>query len=154
MMRVAILAAVFASATAQVAAQLSEDVSIFDRLNGFQKASLESTFERFDENGDGIITHKEVGRVAKVSFAKLDPSAAGAYDPFTDLEKKLGPRHPDFIRWRNMDTNADKVISRSEWQEQAFPPGDLNCDGKLTREEYAAYLLTPKTKARHFCRAQ
>ncbi len=93
------------------------------------EAARARMFARLDTNNDGTITRAEAdaGR-GKFREVRVEKRGEG---------QRHGPGHP------NPDTNNDEKISLSEWlarPDPLFERGDVNKDGRVTREEAASVV--------------
>ncbi len=117
----------------------------------------EAMFERFDANGDGVITGEEAKTQRALMFDNLDRNEDGYLDgPEKRLvRKKQHARHKIHRAERRadrqlaLDTNKDGKISLAEFEAKPSPLFtnlDKNNDGAISANEHQA------AKAKHFAR--
>jgi Ca2+-binding EF-hand superfamily protein len=112
-------------------------------------------FQRWDTNGDGVISKEEAAAGRNAMFNKLDANGDGSIDQ-AEIEKARaewrqrmnkpvkadaeadaqGKKHRGFMQ--RMDTDGDGKISRAEFAaagEKMFARLDKNGDGKISKDE-------------------
>lgn len=127
--------------------------------------SLAEEFAGFDDNGDGIITPKEVmtatdlgavpgsgGTASSSSKSASSANPLASANPLTTAKtasssttsgRPIDPRTLSFFRQvlTQSDANRDGVLTKQEWSKMSKDPSaaDANSDGRITVEEYARW---------------
>lgn len=128
--------------------------TFFDRIDrnadgeiSKEELSGENDFARYDQDGDGVISKKELADLIKQRFLEnggdLGIDVAGSID-----SRSVDPKYISYAERiiGRYDKNNDGELTRDEWKEMPtrgnvnFSGVDLNGDGMVSAEEYAAWM--------------
>jgi len=96
-------------------------------------------FERFDADGDGVISKAEAENARASHFAKLDGDGDGAIteaEMIASIQSRVAERAAK--KFDRIDANGDGRISQAEFaakSERRFAQVDANGDGMISRAE-------------------
>ena len=99
--------------------------------------------QKFDSNGDGVITREEAMAARDKMFTESDTDKNGSLNA-AEIDAAIAKRMQRMMvrmRYRmlgKVDANGDGVISKDEMETMAknrFAMADKNGDGKITRDE-------------------
>jgi Ca2+-binding EF-hand superfamily protein len=129
-------------------------------MNEFSSSWNEETlteFLKWDLNNDGVITAKEcLAAVAKgargATASSSSPSSASASATAASASQAAaGTPDAAQMEWAarqiaKYDINGDKQLTANEWEKMIIKPdgADLNGDGAITLDEYAAFRAKKK----------
>lgn len=125
-----------------------QQVTLSEFAGSLTAKALEE-FQLWDLNADGIITAREcqaaVKAGVKVGGGTPSPSASGSSSSSTVTASKGGASAADIEKAKSVlgkyDKNGDGSLSKDEVEKMVIKPkgADLNNDGKISLEEYAAH---------------
>ena len=144
------LAAGLAAATTQTSAQAPTDPA----------EVLAILFDTQDENGNGVLSPREVGHFRELAYVSFDSNADMmasadeflAWDPgFEPAAREIG-RLDQFLAAKReifdmYDANMDEFVSDAEMKAgffDQFIKADANEDGVLDRDEHAAFEIVAR----------
>lgn len=101
----------------------------------------DAMLERFDANGDGVLTKDELPERAQQRFERMDANGDGQVSRDELGRRGGGERDPE-ARFKRHDANGDGLLSVDELPEERgvrmIEKLDQDGDGALSREEVAA----------------
>ncbi len=103
------------------------------REREFAQKMHKERFDQIDTNKDGQLSREELNAARASGHGRMNGGAM--------QERRMPPQGQGMPQRPNRaDTNNDGKVSRAEWdvmQDGIFAAGDLNKDGRITREEAA-----------------
>lgn len=96
----------------------------------------EATFQRLDDDADGMLSRDELSMIAHAGFDQLDRDDDGvlSFDEFLEM----GSRRDPVTTFRRLDTDGDGRIAGDElpeWLRARFESVDTNDDGFVDEDE-------------------
>ena len=101
-----------------------------------------ATFQRLDDDADGMLSPDELSMIARARFDQLDRDDDGvlSFDEFREMQSQRDPE----ATFRRLDTDGDGRVAPDElpeWLRSSFENVDTNDDGFVDEDEMKMMAL-------------
>lgn len=125
-------------------------MSVVETSSELSKIVIKSLFDKYDEDGSGILEKEEILKLLQDDMALTDESVNECYTS-VDKDRDGGVSFEEFLQWFQTDESIKKVSKTSRFHKickaaETFQQCDTDGSGSMDRQEFAAFLQSTEYK--------